>query len=82
MAVWTYAEAAPVVEAIAAAVGPHGFKADIVGSVAAHGASDKDVDVLISPVGAVTLDAVIDAVAAIERLNRLRECQRRRARLR
>ena len=37
MAVWTYAEAAPVAEAIAAAVGPHGFKADIVGSVAAHG---------------------------------------------
>jgi hypothetical protein len=73
MAVWTYAEASPVVEAIDAAVRPHGFKARMVGSVAERGESDKDVDVLVAPEGVTTLDGVIDAVAAIERLHRLRD---------
>ena len=73
MTVWTFDEAVPVVAAINTAVRPHGFKAQMVGSVADHGSSEKDLDVLVVPVGVVTLGDVVCAIGAIERLYRLRQ---------
>jgi hypothetical protein len=73
MAVWTYAEAAPVVEAIDAAVRPHGFRAQMVGSVATYGSSDKDVDVTVIAEGTTSPKELLAVVGAIERLYRLRD---------
>jgi len=47
--VWTKQEAAPIVADMDAAVRPYGWAAEMVGSVADYGSSEKDLDIVVYP---------------------------------